>query len=124
MALSPNTEPRAEKLRALADVYGIAVRERIEDCENSAEEDLLLHLFHGDPGDDAEPISRWCAVTASGEYTYLYPRYETRAEAEAKTVEYPDDDIYSESPVAVVDLDGEGEAGTVYRLKKLIAVFG
>lgn len=128
MALTRVDSTRAERLERLAVWYGIAIRDTIDDCENSAEEDVFSYLYHGDPGFDAEEIHRWCAVTSVGEHHYLYPLYDERGEAEEKTVEYPDDNIYTESPVAVVDLDGtdifpDENRGRVYRLVKLVPVF-
>jgi hypothetical protein len=129
VALTRNKDPRANKLAALATHYGIAIRTTIDDCRSSAEEDLFFHLFHGEDGEEAEPINRWCAVTAAGEGTFLYPLYADREDAEARTVEYPADDIFSESPVAIVDLDDDAETmdgarmGLIYPLVKLVAVF-
>lgn len=115
--------PRAAKLAALAERYGIAIRDSIQACENSAEEDLHLYLFFDEANEKPEPIRRWCAVTSSGELTYLYPNWDTRSDAESRTVSYVDDDIYAESPLAVVDLDGYGPAGDIYPLEKVVAVF-
>ena len=123
MALTRNPDPRADKLAALAERYGISIRESIDDCKDSAEEDLFMHLFHGDDGADPEPIHRWAAVTSAGEFHFIYPLFDDREGAEERATEYPDDDIYAESPVAVVDLDGPEPYGTVYRLVRLIAVF-
>ena len=47
--------------------------------------------------------------------------FPTRRQAEQYTVEYVSDDIFVESPHAIVDLDDEREPwGKLYRLVKLI----
>lgn len=78
------------------------IAEHLIDWDSFAEdveEDLRPYL-----GCEKE-ISRWCALAEHGDRTFAYPCYRTLKEACERAVEYAHDSIYSEYPLAVVDLD-------------------
>ncbi len=92
---------RKDALRTLAESHGMDPHDR----SNSGNEDLgeYLDVENYEPYD----IREWCAVTISGEgeFHYAYPDYDTAEDAQARCLEYVTDDIFSEAPVAVVNLD-------------------
>ncbi len=112
---------RKDKLHLLAEHYDIPIQDRVEDCVSSSEEDLLEYL------DGEWHIDRWVAVTYhdgdNGGVHYL-KTFQTREAAAEYTVEHVTDDIFIESPVALVDLDDNVEPyGRIYRLKELIPIY-
>lgn len=118
--MSELASKRKERLRRLAVHYRIPIRDEIDQCVTSSEEDLLEYL------EDEWHIDRWVSVTyndSEGGIHYL-KTFQTRDAAAEHSVEYVTDDIFTESPVALVDLDDPVEPfGKVYRLKKLIPIY-
>lgn len=104
---------RRENLIALAERFYMNIPTEEQDSfVYSGEEDLAEVLYGGDE------LERWACVTQHDDYTYLY-LYPTREQAEERGVEYVSDDTFSESPIAVADLD----SGKLYRIVKLIPVY-
>ncbi len=112
---------RKESLRQLAAHFEIPIRDSIEDCESSSTEDMWLYLA------GEQFIERWAAVTYhDGEQGGLHyiKTFANRQEAEDYTVEYVTDDIFTEAPIAVVDLDDPVRTyGKIYPLEKLIPIY-
>ncbi len=118
--MSTQAEKRKERLSALAEQYYIPVREEQNHYDSASEEDFAEYL-HGHVH-----IDRWVAVTYhDGEASHFHVKtFPTREQAEEYTIEHVTDDIFTEVPIAVVDLDDAiGPAGKVYELKKLIPIF-
>jgi hypothetical protein len=90
--------PRTEAYRKLCSDYGIDLDGR--SC-HSGEEDAMDYLA------DPQTIKRYCAVTEHGIWRYAYPDYETPEGARERASEFIDDGLFSEQPVAVVDLDND-----------------
>jgi hypothetical protein len=90
---------RLEKLRALLDAYGQAP----EDYAEGEEEDLRPY-FDG----TAEP-AEWVCVTTHNEKAFFLPHFADAAGAMSRAVEFADDDIFAETPTAVVSLDSGQE---------------
>jgi len=117
---SAQQEERRKKLAALGSKFFIELRDEIEECDSASEEDLWEYL-RGDKW-----IDPWVAVTYhDGDSSHYYLKtFATRREAEDYTIEHVTDDIFTESPVAVVDLDDPTEPwGKEYRLLRLIAIY-
>lgn len=118
--MSALAEKRKQSLANLARKHDIPQCDSIEACNSSSEEDLLEYLS------GEVHIDRWVAVTyndSEGGFYYL-KTFPTRERAEEYTIEHVSDDIFTESPIAVVDLDDPITAhGKIYRLLKLIPVY-
>lgn len=79
----------------------------------------VLERFHIDPEDERYcgfeeakdylsgglPICRYCVVTSSGTYNYAYADYDELDAAKAAAIKDLYDDVFIESPVAIIDLD-------------------
>ena len=65
----------------------------------SGEEDAQLHIS------GEVPLARYCVVTQCGEFTYAKANCETLDCAKGCALEYINDDLFQESPVAIIDLD-------------------
>lgn len=118
--MSKLMDQRRERLIKLAELYYIPVREEQDHYDSASEEDFAEYL-HGHVH-----IDRWVAVTYhDSEASHFYVKtFPTREQAEQHTIEYVSDDIFTETPIAVVDLDDPIEAtGKVYRLMNLIPIF-
>lgn len=99
------TAARIEALRVLADEFWIVMPPEGHAHAVSNTEDLEPYLLGEEPIDGP-----FAAVTAgigsSGDlHYYIYPGYEDSEGAGRKASENVTDDIYAESPVAVVNLD-------------------
>ena len=77
-----------------------AYQQTPEDYDVEVEEDVRQYF-----GDDAVPLSRYVCVTEHDGKHFFYPVYEDIPTAAARAVEYAQDDIYTESPTEVHDLD-------------------
>ena len=86
---------RAERFTKLIESYG----HEPDDYDAGEEEDPRIYL------DGTETLERFCCVTAHGEKTFFLPAFDAPAVAMARAVEYATDNIWAETPVAVVDLD-------------------
>lgn len=106
---------RMARFVALCEQYGIEIKSE-GPWTDSASEDASLIV------DGTDPLHRWIAVTKAGEFIYLAP-CESRQEAINRTVEYVCDDIYAESPLAIVDLDRGGSRGACYPLVALVPTY-
>lgn len=104
---------RRENLIALAERYQIAVPSEEQTYFVYSGEEDLAELLYGE-----EPLLRWACVTQHDDYAYI-TLHDTREQAEARGVEYVTDDLFSESPMAVADLD----TGKLYGIVALIPVF-
>ena len=72
--------------------------------------------YDADDLPEDEPLTRWLAVTVSGENRYGYV-HATLAEAKMRAIDNIDDPIFSEAPVAIVDLDtGRVRVPAFYRV--------
>lgn len=109
---------RRDRFITLAEQYWIRVpTPEQETFETSSEEDVAEYLYS-----DLK-IDRWVAVTYHDNIHYL-KTFPTRQQAEERSIEYVTDDIFTESPVGIVDLDDPATPyGKLYRLTKLIPVF-
>ena len=87
---------RIDRFRTLMNAY----QQTPEDYDVEVEEDVRQYF-----GDDAVPLSQYCAVTAHDGKMFFYPVYDHLSTAVARAVEYAQDDIYAETPVEVCDLD-------------------
>lgn len=113
------TAQRKERLRRLAVHYWIDTEKR-DHYDSASAEDLAEYLYGG------THIDQWVAVTYHGGDSshYYLKTFPTRKQAEEHAIEYVTDDLFTEVPISVVDLDDPVEPyGKVYRLKKLIPIF-
>lgn len=97
---------RAANLWELCRYYGVTPG----DFSSSAGDDASDYLPYWDTDDNelatpTKAISRWAAVTSSGEFNYIYPAYDTKEAAKDKAVTNVSDSIYAETPVILVNLD-------------------
>lgn len=105
---------RREALVALAGEYWLDV-ERIVAIgtdptghfDQTADEDLFPYLAPTEPLE----IASYCLVTKHEDHRYLIPVFDTLAQAFARAESYVDDDIFTEYPVEIIDLD----SGTRWR---------
>lgn len=97
MALTAEQQKRRTALLALVKRHDIGLDEPY-----SGAEDLSEML------DDEYPatIHRFGVVTQAAEWTYIYTE-PTLADAQWKAFEFITDDLYRETPIEIVDLDGE-----------------
>lgn len=80
--------------------------------QNTAAEDIAPYL------DGEEEINEWAAVTRNNDITYVYPIFDNAEDAKDRATEHIIDDIYSEQPVEVVNLDtGERLSPAWYTMK-------
>jgi hypothetical protein len=94
---------RLEKLRELMDRWYIAMPGDGDHRASNTED--LEPFVEGE-----EEIKEWAVIThgtgSSGDdVTYIYPEYETPEAAQAKAIENIGDDIFEETPHAIVNLD-------------------
>jgi hypothetical protein len=112
---------RAERLAKLAEKFYIAVLDEDAARQAASTEDLWEYL-HGE-----SHIDRWVAVTYHDGETggsHFVKTFETRQQAEDYTVEHTTDDMFTEVPIAVVDLDDDiAPHGKIYLLEKLIPIY-
>jgi hypothetical protein len=93
---------RLEKLRKIAEFYGMTVRTE-QPWRTSGEEDLA-YFFLPEEHEEHKPVERYVLVTGGGEdASYIYT-FANGADANARAVEYIYDDIFPEHPVALYDL--------------------
>jgi hypothetical protein len=91
---------RHENLLKLLKRFGCTA----DDYAHDVEEDVRPYLT------GSREIDRWCCVTvnysscAHAKWFFL-PCFGTAEEAQIRSIEFADDDIFEEIPVAVVDLD-------------------
>ena len=116
--MSHQADTRKARLTQLAERYWIEIPDPdAEHYDSAATEDLAEYLC-GDIHTD-----RWVAVTLHDSTSYFVKTFPTREQAEAYTIEYINDDLFTEAPVAVVDLDADEACGKIYRLRELIPIF-
>jgi hypothetical protein len=111
---------REERLRAVCQSHDVEITEDASAWTYSGQEDVAAY-FYGDPddyfGDSKKPIQTWAAVTVSPneDFVYIKADYETLEEACRAATEYVDDDIFSEVPLFVINLDTGEEHIPVWR---------
>jgi hypothetical protein len=86
---------RVERLAALIESYG----ESPDNYDEGVEEDVRPYLC------GEQPCGRFVCVTAHGERRYFLPCYDNLESAQARAIEYVIDSLFTETPVAVHDLD-------------------
>ena len=116
--MSVQADARKARLTQLAAKYWIEIPDPEADhYDNVATEDLAEYL------DGDIHIDRWVAVTLHDSNSFFVKTFPTREQAEAYTIEYINDDLFTEAPVAVVDLDVDEPCGKIYLLRELIPIF-
>ena len=112
---------RIERFRQLALYYGITAWDDVANATSSAEEDVALYLS----GEDGHEIARWIAVTQGGEPLSVFLKcFGEREHAERYANSYILNDIFSEAPLAIVDIDSnEKPWGKVYKVTKITVEF-
>lgn len=73
--------------------------------DTSGWEDFQSYFPTTDPEALPETIQRFAAVTGHGDFIYIYADFVNRCDAKKKAMENMLDGIFSETPIAVVDLD-------------------
>lgn len=109
--------PRMERYLALCRKYWIGIKPD-GPWETSAEEDVAA-VLNGD-----ETLERWAAVTMHTPEIYYVRTFAVRESAVEYSVEYVNDDLHNEAPVALCDLDANEEPwGKLYPLRSLVPVY-
>lgn len=88
-------EARLEAFKALLQRYGAT-----PDIYDAGEEEDPRPYLSGE-----KPCQRFVCVTMHAEKPFFLPRFDDAETARARAMEYATDDIFAETPVAVVDLD-------------------
>ena len=116
---SAQQEARKAALTKLSEKFDIPRVPAGGHCSSASEEDLYEYLHGG------QWIDAWVAVTFGGEDgSHFFKTFSTRRGAEDWTIENVSDDLFVESPIAVVDLDDPVTPwGRIYRLTKLVAIY-
>ncbi len=70
-----------------------------DDTSYSGGEDAGLHVS------GEVPLERYCVVTQGGEFTYAKAIWDTLEGAKASAMENVTDEVFQETPVAIIDLD-------------------
>lgn len=96
-----------ERGRRLAEIFEEYYIDPTNNHDTSNEDAGLYLLDENDP--DYKPIRRFCTLTQgtgnSGLITYAYADFDDVESAKRKALEYINDDIFSEAPIGIVDLD-------------------
>lgn len=92
----PDQPTRERRLRDL----GIRWSLEIGGNSNSADEDFTEYFVS-----PRQPIRRYAAITTAGDFVYIKADYPNLNEAKEAALANVNDNIYAETPLAVVDLD-------------------
>lgn len=106
---------RAKAVLQLCEDYGLTVG----DASNTGNEDISAYFpadssgahlsnWENHVGVVVPPefdFGKWAALTSAGDFSYIYPEYDTKADAIDKATANIGDSIYNEFPACVVNLD-------------------